>query len=198
MSVLFPPLNTNKLNPSFNKLVVKTCFTIILSNTEGKRKKKRERELVSNTYQMHLRILWKKKKKNINWKIAIKLIKDNYYLCLQISWEYVSPLTFRFSHEPCAVVGKKEKKGPKVKHYWWEIKSEESSTAHSHWPQLASQMPITICLIVQVPSPRNASPLHYIFTTRPSHFRTPACPFNSTAALEGWLILHAIIYIVIL
>lgn len=91
---------------------------------------------------------------------------------------------------------KKKKKGPKVKHYWWEIKSEESSTAHSHWPQLASQMPIAICLIVQVPSPRNASPLHYIFTTRPSHFRTPACPFNSTAALEGWLILHAIyIYI---
>lgn len=147
---------------------------------------------------MHLRILWKKKKKNINWKIAIKLIKDNYYLCLQISWEYVSPLTFRFSHESCAVVGKKRKKGSKSEALLMRNKSEESSTAHSHWPQLASQMPIAICLIVQVPSPRNASPLHYIFTTRPSHFRTPACPFNSTAALEGWLILHAIIYIVIL
>lgn len=110
----------------------------------------------------------------------------------------MSPLTFRFSHESCAVVGKKRKKGSKSEALLMRNKSEESSTAHSHWPQLASQMPIAICLIVQVPSPRNASPLHYIFTTRPSHFRTPACPFNSTAALEGWLILHAIIYIVIL
>lgn len=93
---------------------------------------------------------------------------------------------------------KKRKKGPKSEALLMRNKSEESSAAHSHWPQLASQMPIAICLIVQVPSPRNASPLHYIFTTRPSHFRTPACPFNSTAALEGWLILHAIIYIVIL
>lgn len=59
---------------------------------------------------------------------------------------------------------KKRKKGPKSEALLMRNKSEESSTAHSHWPQLASQMPIAICLIVQVPSPRNASPLHYIFS----------------------------------
>lgn len=52
MTVLFPPLNTNKLNPSFNKLVVKTCFTIILSPTQREKEKKEKRERV-----MHFKYL---------------------------------------------------------------------------------------------------------------------------------------------
>lgn len=65
--------------------------------------------------------LMKKKKKNINWKIAIKLIKDNYYLCLQISWEYVSPFNFPlFSWAMCGGWKKRKKRVQK-----WSIIDEK-------------------------------------------------------------------------